>query len=57
MNSSENRVTKLWSPKEQTLNILFNQLRIPYLGWKSLRAPEDKELKNRHWELKVILVL
>ena len=40
--------------KNFLIKVVLNQFHIPYLGWKSLRNPDDKAQKNEHWGFKVI---
>ena len=36
------------------LKVVLNQVYIPYLGMQCLLNPEDSQLKEVHWNLKVI---
>ena len=35
-------------------NALLSQFYLPLIGWKSVMNPDDKQLSDLHWELKVI---
>ena len=35
---------------------IFSQVYLPMIGWKLVMNPDDKELSDLHWELKVIFI-
>ena len=37
-------------------NVLFSQVYLPRVGWNSLLNPDNKELSDLHWELKVFIL-
>ena len=39
--------------RKNYLNALANQLHLPFLGWKTVWDPENKELWNKYLHLKV----
>ena len=40
--------------KDFIRNTVLNQLYVPYLGLMSLKNPKDSNLKDDHWEMKVM---
>ncbi len=41
-----------WKPSEY-LAALFNPIMVPYLGFQTIRKPEDEETRRQYWRLKV----
>ena len=37
-------------------NALFSQVYLSMIGWKSVMNPDDRELSDLHWNLKVIFI-
>ena len=41
-----------WKPSEYLAAIL-NPIMVPYLGFQAIRKPDDEEIKEQYWRLKV----
>ena len=47
---------KIGNLNDFVLKVVLNQVYIPFLGWKCLMNPDDKQLQEVHWDLKVMFV-
>ena len=47
---------KIGNLNDFVLKVVLNQVYIPFLGWRCLMNPDDKQLQEVHWDLKVMFV-